>query len=57
MGVVTSARDREAARESGRIVRRVLAELAQFITPGVTTAEIDALGREILSSEGLFPPS
>ncbi len=55
MGVVTSARDREAARESGRIVRRVLAELAQFITPGVTTAEIDALGREILSSEGAVP--
>lgn len=55
MGVVTSARDREAVRESGRIVRRVLTELAQFITPGVTTAEIDALGREIISSEGAVP--
>lgn len=55
MGVVSSARDREAARESGRIVRRVLTELAQFITPGVTTAEIDALGREIISSEGAVP--
>ncbi len=55
MGIVSSARDREAARESGRIVRRVLTELAQFITPGVTTAEIDALGREIISSEGAVP--
>lgn len=55
MGVVTSARDREVVRESGRIVRRVLTELARFITPGVTTAEIDALGREILSSEGAVP--
>lgn len=55
MGIVSSHRDREAVKESGRIVRKVLTELAQFISPGVTTAEIDALGREIISSEGAVP--
>ncbi len=55
MGIVTSNRDRERVRESGRIVRKVLAELAEFIKPGVTTADIDALGREIISAEGAVP--
>lgn len=55
MGIVTSNRDRDAARESGRIVRKVLTELASFIRPGVTTAEIDALGREIIGKEGAVP--
>ena len=55
MAVVTSNSDREAVRESGRIVRKVLTELAQFIRPGVTTAEIDALGREIIRGEGAIP--
>ena len=55
MGIVTSDLDRKAAKESGRIVRKVLTELAQFIKPGVTTAAIDALGREIISSEGGIP--
>lgn len=55
MGIVTSVRDVAAARESGRIVRKVLTELSQFIRPGVTTAEIDALGRKIISAEGAVP--
>ena len=55
MGIVTSTSDLNSAKESGRIVRKVLAELAQFIKPGVTTAEIDALGREIIRSEGAIP--
>ncbi|PIE53528.1 type I methionyl aminopeptidase [Candidatus Fermentibacteria bacterium] len=55
MGIITSNRARESARESGRIVRLVLTELAQFIKPGVTTADIDALGREIISREGAVP--
>ncbi len=55
MGIVTSNRARESARESGRIVRLVLTELAQFIKPGVTTADIDALGREIIRREGAVP--
>ncbi len=55
MGIVTSTSDLNSAKESGRIVRKVLTELAQFIKPGVTTAEIDALGREIIRSEGAIP--
>jgi len=55
MGIVTSTGHRDAVRESGRIVRKVLTELAQFIEPGVTTAEIDALGREIIGKEGAVP--
>ena len=55
MGIVTSSSDMNSARESGRIVRKVLAELAQFIKPGVTTADIDALGREIIEKEGAVP--
>ncbi len=55
MGIVTLKRDVEAVRESCRIVRKVLTELAQFIRPGVTTAEINALGRDILRAEGAVP--
>lgn len=55
MGIVSSNKDRDKVRESGRIVRLVLDELSQFIKPGVTTAEIDALGREIIEKEGAVP--
>lgn len=55
MGIVSLKRDVEAVRESCRIVRKVLTELAQFIRPGVTTAEINALGRDILRAEGAVP--
>jgi methionyl aminopeptidase len=55
MGIVTSAGDLAAVRESGRIVRKVLTEIALFIEPGVTTAEIDALGRDIIRTEGAVP--
>ncbi len=55
MGIVTLKRDVAAVRESGRIVRKVLIELAQFIKPGVSTADIDALGRDIIKKEGAVP--
>jgi len=55
MGIVTLKRDVDSVRESCRIVRKVLTELAQFIEPGVTTAEINALGRDILRAEGAVP--
>ncbi|MCK5786764.1 MAG: type I methionyl aminopeptidase [Candidatus Sabulitectum sp.] len=55
MGIVTLKRDVAAVRESCRIVRKVLTELAQFIEPGVTTAEIDVLGRKVLKAEGAVP--
>jgi len=55
MGIVTLKRDVDSVRESCRIVRKVLTELAQFIEPGVTTAEINALGRDIIRTEGAVP--
>ncbi len=55
MGIVTLKRDVDSVRESCRIVRKVLTELAQFIEPGVTTAEINALGRDIMRTEGAVP--
>lgn len=55
MGIVILKKDIAAVRESCRIVRKILTELAQFMRPGVTTAEIDALGRDILRAEGAVP--
>jgi len=55
MGIVTLEKEVAAVRESCRIVRRVLTELALFIQPGVTTAEINALGGKIIRSEGAVP--
>ena len=55
MGIVTLNKDVAAVRESCRIVRKVLNELAQFTRPGVTTAEINALGRDIIRIEGAVP--
>jgi methionyl aminopeptidase len=54
MAVVAGA-DLERARESGRIVRKVLDELSASIEPGVTTLGIDRLGREIIEAEGARP--
>jgi methionyl aminopeptidase len=54
MAVVAGA-DLERARESGRIVRKVLDELRACIEPGVTTLEMDRLGREIIEAEGARP--
>lgn len=42
-------------RESGRIVRLALDEMRSFIEPGVTTKEIDALGRQVIEAEGAIP--
>ncbi len=54
MAVVTG-REFDCARESGRIVRKVLDEIRSFISPGVSTTEIDNLGREIIEAEGAKP--
>jgi methionyl aminopeptidase len=52
---VVAGKALDAARASCRIVRKVLDELRSFIGPGVTTAEIDRLGREIIEAEGAVP--
>lgn len=47
--------DLELMRESGRIVRKALEEMKSFIAPGVTTKEIEALGRKVIEAEGAIP--
>ncbi len=44
-----------AAREAGRIVRKVLNEVEAFVAPGVSTWQIDRLGRKIIAAEGALP--
>lgn len=55
MAVITSGSDIAAMREACRVVRKVLTEAGAFIEPGVTTADIDALGRRIIEAEGAVP--
>lgn len=54
MGIITGG-DIDLMKESGRIVRRALDEMISFIVPGVTTKEIEAVGREIIEAEGATP--
>jgi methionyl aminopeptidase len=55
MAVVTSPADVSAMRETCRIVRKVLDEVRGFIEPGVSTADIDGLGRNVITGEGAVP--
>jgi methionyl aminopeptidase len=55
MAVVSSGLEIAAAREAGRIVRKVLNEISGMVAPGVSTWEIDRLGREIIAAEGAVP--
>ncbi len=54
MGIITGG-DIDLMKESGRIVRRALDEMISFIVTGVTTKEIEAVGREIIEAEGATP--
>jgi methionyl aminopeptidase len=54
MGIVTGS-DLDLMKESGRIVRRALNEMASFIEPGVTTSEIESVGRKVIEAEGATP--
>ena len=54
MGIITGS-DLDLMRESGRIVRRALNEMASFIEPGVTTSEIESVGRQVIEAEGATP--
>lgn len=45
----------QALREIGRIVARALATMGKALEPGMTTAELDAIGRDCLEREGARP--
>jgi methionyl aminopeptidase len=49
---ITSEKDLEALRLVGRIVGLMLKEMAASATPGMTTAELDAIGAAILARHG-----
>ncbi len=54
MGIITGG-DIDLMKESGRIVRLALDEMISFIEPGVTTKEIEAVGRKVIEAEGATP--
>src|SRR5262245_1986290 len=49
---IKSSFELEKLRTIGRIVRRALDETATAVRPGVTTAELDAVGARVLSENG-----
>lgn len=54
MGIITGG-DIDLMKESGRIVRLALDEMRSFIEPGVSTKEIEAVGRKVIETEGAEP--
>ena len=52
MIILKSDRDLEAMRPAGGVAGSVLNEVAGFIRPGVTTAEVDAFAAERIKSHG-----
>ena len=50
--IVTTDKELDHLREIGGIVARVLRLMADALEPGITTAELDALGRAALAREG-----
>jgi methionyl aminopeptidase len=53
--ILKSAREIEAMRRAGRIVAEALEAMRQHVAPGVTTAELDAIAREVVSKYGAVP--
>ncbi|MDP9364677.1 MAG: type I methionyl aminopeptidase [Chloroflexota bacterium] len=49
---IKNAREVERMREAGRVVVRVHERIERALEPGVTTADLDAVARETLASEG-----
>jgi methionyl aminopeptidase len=49
---VESEEDLEGLKKCGRVVSETLAAMGTYMEPGMTTAELDAYGRELLEREG-----
>jgi len=49
---ITNENDLRALKEIGRIVANVLQAMGAALEPGITTAELDALGRKLLDEAG-----
>ena len=55
--IVKSDKEREGMRAASRVVKAALEKAEQFIKPGVTTLEIDAVVEEVIRSFGATPSS
>jgi methionyl aminopeptidase len=55
MIILKSPREIERMAESGALVARTLALVGETISPGVTTAELDALAEDFIRSHGAEP--
>jgi methionyl aminopeptidase len=53
--VIKSPQEIAALREAGRINARALEAVRQLISPGVTTAELDAAAEEVIRKHGAVP--
>ena len=49
---IGSEEELERLKAAGRVVARTLAAMGQALEPGITTRELDRLGRELLEREG-----
>jgi len=54
--VCRSAAELERMREAGRLVGEVLTELTTAVAPGVSTAELDEIARDVLARNGAYSP-
>jgi methionyl aminopeptidase len=52
---VKSASELEKMRRAGQIVAEVLERMREWVAPGVTTGELDALAEELIRSRGATP--
>lgn len=52
MIIIKTAEELDRMRASGQVAARIRDELARAMTPGVTTAELDAYARELMSKAG-----
>ena len=49
---INGPEEMEAMREAGRIVRRVIDAMKEQVRPGVTTAQLDEVGAEVMRQNG-----
>lgn len=49
---ITTPEELEQMRAAGAVVRRVIEEMRQNVKPGVTTAQLDAIGDRVMREEG-----
>lgn len=52
---ITKQDELDGVKDIGRIVANTMKSMAKAMEPGMTTAELDAIGRQILEREGAVP--